>query len=388
MNSSITHHVLGDIVNILMGQAPSGSDCNFEGVGIPFVKVGEFRTLRPIIREWTTNPLKIAKRSDVLLCVVGATCGKINLGEECAIGRSVAAIRPIQEKIDQLFLYYFMLTNSEKLRKGSQGAAQTVISKEMINMLPISLPHLPEQQRIVAILDEAFGGIATAKANAEKNLKNAREIFDSYLQSVFDTKNQKCELVRLADLATDITDGDHLPPPKAVSGIPFITISNINKNTCKIDFTDTFKVPKEYYQKIKSHRRPQNGDVLYTVTGSYGIPVIIDFDLEFCFQRHIGLIRPKSEVDSKWLYYLLLSPSFMSQANEQATGTAQKTVSLQSLRKFTVPKIPLQVQRAIVARLDALSAETQRLESIYQRKIAALDELKQSLLQRAFAGEL
>ena len=168
-----------------MGQAPLSKECNFNGEGTPFVKAGEFTAQRPLIREWTTNPIRIAKRTDVLLCVVGATCGKINLGEECAIGRSVAAIRPHHMKLDQIYLYYFMMTLIDSLRSGALGAAQTVISKGMIESLLIPLLSLSEQQRIVTILDDAFECIATAKANAEKNLKNARQLFESHLNSVF-----------------------------------------------------------------------------------------------------------------------------------------------------------------------------------------------------------
>ena len=192
----------------------------------------------------------------------------------------------------------------------------------------------------------------------------------------------------LSDLATDISDGDHLPPPKAAKGVPFITIGNIIKDTRRIDFTDTFMVPHNYFNALKSNKKPRRGDVLYTVTGSFGIPVIVDADSEFCFQRHIGLIRPRRETNSSWLYYLLLSPQVFKQANERATGTAQKTVSLKVLRSFLVPKVPLRQQLAAAATLDALSEETQRLESLYSRKLAALDELKKSLLHQAFSGEL
>src|SRR5579864_2590476 len=120
--SSATTTALGDVVDLIMGQAPPSKDCNFDGKGTPFVKVGEFGKIRPVIREWTTKPLRMARRADVLLCVVGATCGKINLGEECAIGRSVAAIRPCPEKLNQFYLHYFMMTLVERLRSGSLGA--------------------------------------------------------------------------------------------------------------------------------------------------------------------------------------------------------------------------------------------------------------------------
>ena len=228
--------------------------------------------------------------------------------------------------------------------------------------------------------------IAKAKANAEQNLKNAKELFESYLQGVFE--NGDLEKVKLSELAEDITDGDYMPPPKSEEGYPFITISNINKQNYQIDFSNTFKVPKEYFNKLKDNRKPKNGDVLYTVTGSYGIPVLIEDDFDFCFQRHIGLIRPKENVSSKWLYYWILSPQALLQANDTATGTAQKTVSLTALRNFVLPKMTLKEQQTIVQKLDALSTETKKLEAIYQQKINDLEELKKSVLQKAFSGEL
>ena len=114
--------------------------------------------------------------------------------------------------------------------------------------------------------------------------------------------------MQLSKCATDISDGDHAPPPKSPTGVPFITISNVDKESRRIDFSDTFTVSREYFEALKAHRKPKRGDVLYTVTGSFGIPVLVEDDGEFCFQRHIGLIRPKPDVDSRWLTYALLSP--------------------------------------------------------------------------------
>lgn len=138
-----------------MGQAPPGSDCNSDGIGTPFVKAGEFGERRPIIREWTTKPLKLAKSTDVLVCVVGATCGELNLGADCAIGRSVAAIRPNPSLLNQGFLYAFLRGWTLRLRSGSQGSAQGVITREMLASIPMPLPPLAEQERIVKLLDEA-----------------------------------------------------------------------------------------------------------------------------------------------------------------------------------------------------------------------------------------
>jgi restriction endonuclease S subunit len=252
----------------------------------------------------------------------------------------------------------------------------------------VSYPDLAEQHRIVTLLDEAFTDIATAKANAEKNLQNARELFESHLDAIVTSAQANGEIVPLTELATDITDGDHMPPPKVEQGLPFITIGNIDKQTRAIDFSDTFQVPREYFDGLKANKKPMRGDVLYTVTGSFGIPVLVEDDKEFCFQRHIGLIRPKADVDSTWLHYLLQSSQVFKQAADGATGTAQKTVSLKVLRNLQVPKISPTQQSAHVETLRNVESECRHLESIYRQKLTALDDLKKSLLHQAFSGQL
>ncbi len=266
---------------------------------------------------------------------------------------------------------------------GQTELARSVLAEKFLVAYPLLQS---EQHRIVAILDEAFDGIATARTNAEKNLQNARALFESHLQMVFETNGRR---VRISELATDVTDGDHSPPPKAPSGIPFITISDINKRTRSIDFSNTFSVTLEYFRNLKPNKKPKRGDVLYTVTGAtLGIPVLVKEDAEFCFQRHIGLIRPKPDTDSIWLSYALLSPQVFRQATVGSTGTAQKTVSLAVLRSIEVPLISLAEQQEVAAKLDSLFSETQRLESICQQKLTALDNLKKSLLHQAFSGQL
>ena len=260
------------------------------------------------------------------------------------------------------------------------------LNRNDVYQLNFSFPSLGEQKRIVSLIDGAFARLDAAVANAEKNLTNVHEMFGCYLAAKFANNGI---MVPLRDLASEITDGDHSPPPKAKKGIPFITISDIVKSTRDIDFSDTFLVPEEYFNGLKSNKKPRIGDVLYTVTGAtLGIPVLVKQQRDFCFQRHIGLIRPNKSTDSRWLAYGLLSPQVFKQATEGSTGTAQKTVSLSVLRGLALPKSSLVDQKRIAGLLDELSDKTLRLEAIYRRKLADLTELKQAILQKAFAGEL
>jgi type I restriction enzyme S subunit len=145
--------LMGTIAELVMGQAPAGDECNTEGRGTVFVKVGEFGPLYPREEVWTTNPLKFAKKGDVLVCVVGATVGKLNLAIDCAIGRSVAAIRP-STALDTKFLYYSLIPYTLRLRRNSRGSAQGVIGKAELNAVSLWVPSRAEQKRIVAKMDE------------------------------------------------------------------------------------------------------------------------------------------------------------------------------------------------------------------------------------------
>ena len=158
--------------------------------------------------------------------------------------------------------------------------------------------------------------------------------------------------VRLANLFASIADGDHQPPPQTANGVPFIVISNVSNGA--LDFTNTRFVSPSYFQTLSSERIAEKGDILFTVTGSYGIPVMVDTDTSFCFQRHIALLKTISVTCEEYLLCILNSPLISQQCDAVATGTAQKTVGTKALRNFVVPLPPLAEQRRIVARLKEL----------------------------------
>ena len=218
----------------------------------------------------------------------------------------------------------------------------------------------------------------------KKALNEAKALFQASLKEMLEPK-EGWEEKKLKDIVISITDGDHQPPPKSNDGVPFITISNIDKNSNRIVFDDTFYVPQSYFSALKKDRVPQNGDVLYTVTGSFGIPVLIDFQKEFCFQRHIALIRPNSEqLSSTYLFYWILSSYAISQADDTATGAAQRTVSLNSLRNFIINVPSLSEQQAIVDYLDSLKSKIARLQKNFDKISQECDALKQAILRQVF----
>ena len=189
---------------------------------------------------------------------------------------------------------------------------------------------------------------------------------------------------RLQSLSRVITDGDHQAPPQVASGIPFLVISNIANGV--ICFDDTRFVPRTYFDEIKPQRVPQRGDLLLSVTGSYGIPAVVNTDRDFCFQRHIALIKPF--LSANYLSQVVSSSYCSKWFDKKATGTAQKTVALSILRSTLIPVPPLAEQRRIV---DALGKYLALVDGI-ERDRADLDgllaQLKSKVLDLAVRGEV
>ena len=222
----------------------------------------------------------------------------------------------------------------------------------------------------------------------------------SYYEKILATGEVKCideeipfeipngwEWCRLSAVSCSIVDGDHMPPPKSFQGIPFIVISNIAMGY--LDLNTSRYVPESYFCTLSQERVPQVGDILFSVTGSYGIAVRINTNCNFCFQRHIALIRPMS-INSEYLEFLLNSAFIKKQCDTVATGMAQKTVGIDSLRKLIIPIPPIREQSSIVAKSKLLMPLVHKY-SIMQEKLDRLDaniknRLYNSILQDAVKG--
>lgn len=188
------------------------------------------------------------------------------------------------------------------------------------------------------------------------------------------------EKMKLNDVCISISDGDHQPPPKANKGVPFVTISNIT-NTNQFDFSNTMFVPQEYYDGLDPKRKVQEGDILYSVVGSFGIPVYIKNNTPFVFQRHIAILRPNVyKMAPQFLYYTMLNRDFYLKADAAAIGAAQRTVSLTALRNMEI-KIPhIETQKQIAKILSSYD----NLIDNNQKQIKLLEEAAQRLYKEWF----
>ena len=193
---------------------------------------------------------------------------------------------------------------------------------------------------------------------------------------------------RLKSVSLSITDGDHMPPPKADRGIPFLVISNVIKGY--IDFSNTRFVPQSYYDNISKDRKAEKDDVLFTVTGSYGKAILNKSNSSFCFQRHIALVKPL--IYPAFVEAMLNSPYIKNECDDKATGMAQKTVGIDTLRSFIVPIPPLAEQKRIVAKIEELLPKVEEYgkaqESLDKLNEELPERLKKSILQEAIEGRL
>ena len=257
--------------------------------------------------------------------------------------------------LDSSFLYYYL--QGYRWSGTNKAVMGLTLNKATISKQKIAIPPIAEQERIVAELDLLSGIIEKKKEQLKAYDQLAQSIFYTMFGDPIDNP-KGWETMKLRDVCHHITDGDHMPPPKSDNGIPFLTISNVNKDKQELDFSNTFFVPQEYYDNLTDERKARINDMLYTVTGSYGIPVIVRTSRPFCFQRHIALLKPIQEkVLTSFLFYWALCPSIKEEADSVATGIAQKTVGLNSLRQFNVILPPLSLQQEFAEKVEAIELQ-------------------------------
>lgn len=305
-------------------------------------------------------------------------------------------LRQTDKKLFETEFLYYLLSSPLVFNQFNELAAGSTVRNlniALVSSVAVPIPPLPEQQSIIAILDEAFTAIAKVKANAEQNLKNAKELFKSYLSSVFENKGDDWEEKKLKEITTKIGSGA-TPRGGNVSykkeGISLIRSMNVHdyefreRNLAFID---------DGQAKELNNVTLQENDVLLNITGaSVARCCLIPKEyLPARVNQHVSIIRAKNDViDPAFLNLLLISKFYKDQlllTGEQ--GATRQAITKAQLEVFEVafPK-SLKAQQIILEKLIALSAQTKKLEAIYQQKLNDLEELKKSILQKAFNGEL
>jgi len=312
--------------------------------------------------------------------------------EPVTVDSHVTIVRPIPGKFHPEFFGYMMIVIEDAIKEAGEGCGgQTELARSVLaEKFSVNYPEsLSEQQRIVGILDEAFEGIAIAKANAEKNLQNARALFESHLQSVFTQEAEGWDRVRIEEACESIIDCVNKTATKVDEPTPFKMIRTTNVKNGYVNLDSVYYVTEDVYRVWTRRQIPQRGDVILTREAPMGeVGMLLSDEKVFLGQRLVSYRVNPSKLNNRFLLYAFQSGNLQGQIHALASGSTVQHMRVPDTKNLQLPLPNLRKQVEVVANLDALRTETQRLESIYKQKLAALDALKNSLLDQAFTGLL
>ena len=330
--------------------------------------------------------------NDVLLTIVG-TVGRSAVvppdAPRITLQRSVAVIRADRSIVEPRFLMYSFIDRNEDLNARARGVAQKGVYLETLRELEFGFPPLSEQKRIVAKLDEAFEGIATAKANAERNLKNARAIFESELNAIFTKKGDGWEDTALGGVCGFVRGPFGGSLKKSIFVSEGYAVYE-QQHAIYDQFDDVrYFIDEEKFNEMKRFELLPS-DLIMSCSGTMGRVAIVPKEIKRgIINQALLKLTPSSRILNTFLKSWMESEAFQNALKDYAVGAAiQNVASVKTLKEIKVPLPSMSEQKRIVENIDDLREETQRLASVYQRKLSELEALKKSLLHHVFTGHL
>lgn len=387
---------LSEVAEIISGGTPKTDISEYWGDDIFWITPADMGKIKGIYASDTRRKISnlgLSKSSAKLIPE-----GSVILSTRAPIGHLAINIVPMatnqgcrglvsKGRIDTKYLFYFLLSNIDFLNELGTGTTFKELSKTALGKVKVPTPLINEQERIVAILDEAFADIEQVRAKTEQNLKNARELFESYLQQVFSQRGEGWVESELFDHVKFI-DYRGKTPKKTEDGLRLITAKNVRMGFLKHEPAE-FVAPESYGEWM-TRGIPQKGDILFTTEAPLANVAQLDTDEKVVFAQRIITMQPdRSVINSDFLKYLLLSPPIQKKIHDKGTGATATGIKASLLKKIPI-EYPSCINEQIkhVEIFDGLKESVNQLELIYQNKLQALDELKKSILQKAFSGEL
>lgn len=323
---------------------------------------------------------------------VGRSCLLPDTGERMITAVDCTIVRFDAKLVMPTFFNYYTQSTDylDAVNAETSGTTRNRISRANLGRIAVPVPLRTEQQRIVGILDEVFDSIATAKSNAEQNLQNARALFESHLQSVFTQRGEGWETKTLGDIA-EVKGGKRVPKGYKLlaepTAYPYLRVADFTDDG-SIDMSDLRYVSTEVHRQIKNYII-YSTDLYLSIAGTIGKTGIIPKELDGAnLTENACRLVFKPGISNRFVYYFTQTASFVDQAGVHTRTAAQPKLALSRLSTINLGVPSFSEQERLASEFDALREETQRLESLYQRKLAALDELKKSLLHQAFSGQL
>jgi type I restriction enzyme S subunit len=390
---------LGEVFTTVTGNTPSKTNSELFGQFMPLVKPPELLdttvdSAEDGLSESGSKVARIAPPNSILISCIG-NLGKVGLNTvPVAFNQQINAILPDENRSIPEFMFYQALSChfKEQLEGLSSGTTVPIVNKSKFNSIEILLPPLVEQQRIVALLDKAFAGLAIAKVNAEKNLQNARTLFESHLQSVF-TQRGPGWVEKPLETAASILNGYAFKSTdfSAKNGAKCIKITNVGVREF-VSNSDGY-LPESFaeeYEKVSV----KEGSIVLALTRTIiagGLKVAVvpeEYDGALLNQRVASIVANEKELNSSFLFAYLSTQTVADYVKVRVNTLMQPNLSITDLRMMPIPVPPHSEQSTITEQFESLREETQILARLYERKCAALEALKKSLLHQAFSGEL
>ena len=375
---------LGDVCEIIKGRKPTVKAIRARG-DLPYLVAKVLRgTKKPEYASINDRNSITVEESETIIICDGSNSGEIFSGFRGILSSTMGKISK-KAKIDDGYLRIFLASTFEIFNSAKIGAAIPHLDKEAMYELQFPLPPLHDQQRIVSLLDEAIAAIYAAKLNAQKNVQNSRAFLESYIESGFSNKKWKWE--KLGSLCDGVEYGSSAKSKK-LGGIPVLRMGNIQDGSLdwgNLAYTDDNAEIAKYLLK--------HNDVLFNRTNSpelVGKTAIYKSEMPAIFAGYlIRICRKQDLLDADYLCYFLNSRIAREHGKTVVISSVnQANINGAKLKDYPIPAPSLSEQRSFVSKIDSLRRETQRLVCIYERKLAALEALKSSLLDRAFSGKL
>ena len=385
---------LGEVCEIRNGGTPKTGNKEYWNGGIKWITPKDLGKLNDIYVADTLRKIseiglqkssaKIIPKNSIILST-RAPIGYIAINTlEMATNQGCRGIIP-SNKIIEKYLFYFLRNSVNLLNDLGVGTTFKELSTKALASVQIPVPSLPEQKRIVAILDRTFKAIDQAKTNTEQNLKNAKELFESYLQGVF--SDRKWSIVKLDDVCEKVEYGSSSKSSDE-GCMPVLRMGNIQNGRFMWDDLKYSNNEEDNEKYLLNYN-----DVLFNRTNSpelVGKTAIYKSEMPAIFAGYLIRIRRKKDLlNADYLNYYLNSQMAKNYGYTVVISSVnQANINGKKLKTYPIPLPPIEKQEQIVKELDSLSSEIIKLSNIYQSKLANIAELKKSILQKAFTGDL
>ena len=406
MKTGWTKRLIGELCEIVGGGTPSKSNAAFFGGDIPWATVRDMKSDWIDETDVSISAAAVkASATNILPASTVVIASRVGLGKVCRVTHDTAInqdlrgfIPKAKSQLEADYLFWWLKSVAQDIVAAGRGATVQGVTLPFLRALKIPLPCLGEQRRCVAMLDEAFAGIAIAAANTKKNLASSQALFESSFSSIFNEGDdwEEVAIIELVNrkILDKPTDGNHgeIHPKKSdfvESGIPFVMASDLREGS--VDLKNCYFLPEQLASKLRKGFA-KNNDILISHKGTIGRVAILYTDYKYVMltpQVTYYRVLNTEVINPRYLYFAMQEPAFQRELNRVASGGSTRSyigITAQLDLKIRFPS--LERQASIVKKLEYIAIQNSSLRKLYDKKIAAFIELEQSLLQRVFAGEL